>query len=245
MTLEIKKDTSCCITSHSRNEHNTSCRITPLSSNGRNTSGRKLLSLDLDSTLIHTVTLTAKELDTKLGTFIIKGDDYEPSQDEFLPLYLVKERPYMRKFIQRANQLFDLGVFTAADGYYADVVITNLFDGIDLKVRNTLNQCKVERNPITKEITKIKKPIATIMADNKQYNEKNILVIDDDPSTFEDNHLNAILVAPWHGEENDTLFKTLIKVIELAATLDDVRKIGEVWKSTLSNDTQLLPTAVV
>lgn len=182
----------------------------------------KLLVLDLDSTLIHSEYLTAQNLDTKLETFIIK--------DEEVSLYQVKKRPFLGKFIQEANKYFALGVWTASNETYADAVIANLFNGIDLAVRYSREKCVIEYHPQTTMIKKIKKPLSKITSENKNFHEKNTLFIDDNPTTYEDNSANAIGVSPWTGQEDDYLLKQLIDIIKVASQLEDVRKIGVAMK---------------
>ena len=180
----------------------------------------KLLIFDLDNTLIYSEILDASNIDTTLDTFLVKDED--------VTLILIKERPFLRRLIKEAAKYFHIGVWTASEGYYADAIISNLFDGIDLKVRYLRDKCHITLSPDGKSITKIKKPISKIAAENKSFDRTNILVLDDNPATFEDNPENAIQVRSWTGQENDITLFQLIDVIREAALLDDVRKIGQV-----------------
>lgn len=181
----------------------------------------KLLILDLDGTLIYTELLNIHNENTTLDTFIIKDDNENR--------YLVKERPFLRKFIHEANKLYNLGVWTASKKCYADAIISNIFDGITLEIQYSENHCKKQIDQ-KNNIAHIIKPISKILDVDKTYNPKNVLVVDDNVTTFSENPNNAIHIDSWKGEDDDNTLSVLIHAIKMAAKLDDVRKIGEVWK---------------
>jgi TFIIF-interacting CTD phosphatase-like protein len=179
----------------------------------------KNLILDLDNTLIFSEPLDHNNIQTKLDSFIIK--------DEEVRLYVIKERPYLRRFIKEINKYYNIGVWTASEGYYSEAIISNLFDGIDLSVVYLRKQCDIEMDPNTKVVTKIKKPISKIISENKQFDKTNTLVIDDNITTFEDNPENAIHVSSWFGCADDYVLFYLIDVLKEAVSLPDIRKIGQ------------------
>ncbi|KAI3847071.1 hypothetical protein MKW92_041578 [Papaver armeniacum] len=88
---------------------NTESSSTSSSSLPRKIEEKKLLVLDLDETLVHTV-LHSGSCDFSFTTI-----------EECT--YYVKKRPYVQEFLERASELFNVFVFTASDQMYADPVL--------------------------------------------------------------------------------------------------------------------------
>ncbi|CAN8275961.1 unnamed protein product [Cochlearia groenlandica] len=87
------------------------------------------LVLDLDHTLIHTVSVSQlskkekyllQEVDSRLDLWTVFDKGQEPNDVEMI----IKLRPFLREFLQEANKLFYLHVYTMGSRDYAETVLS-------------------------------------------------------------------------------------------------------------------------
>ena len=191
-----------------------------LKDNTYSPSDKPLLVLDLDETLVYTTQLNSTKIEEDIvDNFVAQFDD---------EIYVIKKRPHLDEFLEEAKKYFKISIWTAGEEEYANTVVSEIFDDIELEFVYSRKNCKIEIDLETKQIKKIRKPISTIMSENKYFNEKNILIVDDNPTIFEDNSGNALCIPSWKGDRNDKMLPTLISIIKEIAKLNDIRKYGDV-----------------
>ena len=73
--------------------------------------------LDLDETLIHCNTTNPKSTDLRLPIQFPSGEQVEAP---------VNIRPFVNQFLEEMSQLYEIIVFTASHGCYANVVLDHI-----------------------------------------------------------------------------------------------------------------------
>ncbi|KAI3946216.1 hypothetical protein MKW92_021406 [Papaver armeniacum] len=166
---------------------------------------KKLLVLDLDETLVHTVVHT--------GPFVVDGtcDLSFTIRDR---TYCVKLRPYVHKFLERASQLFNLVIFTASSKFYADTVI----DFLDpqrkfIGGRYYLDSVVFHVDGKVKDLTIFGVDLAKI------------ILVDNRPTNFRWQKDNGVPIESWYSDQQDEELSTLLPFLERLACADDVRPI--------------------
>jgi RNA polymerase II subunit A small phosphatase-like protein len=170
----------------------------------------KLLVLDLDETLIHSV----KEP-------LERTPDFRAFQ------YFVYKRPGVDCFLSTCTELFNLAVWTSAGEDYAHQIIKHIFPKpAQLRFVFSSERCSV-RFDYANGSYQILKPLRKLK--RKGYSLEKVLVVDDTPETFMDNYGNGILVRRYYGGEDDEELLLLLKYLELIASVENVRSLEKRW----------------
>ncbi|KAI3934814.1 hypothetical protein MKW98_026222 [Papaver atlanticum] len=186
--------------------HKTASRTPTSSSNSPNKIQEKktLLVLDLDETLVHRTISTGS---------LNKQCDFSFTIGERTCYVLL--RPYVRKFLERVSELFDVAIFTASGRGYADPTLDFLDPQHKLIARRYYKDSAVYR------------------VDGSYYKDLSIfgidlakvILVDDCPTNFCMQKDNGIPIASWYTDPQDDELSTLLPFLERLAAADDVRPI--------------------
>lgn len=172
------------------------------------TDQKKLLVLDLDETLIHSV-----------GTSLGRDWDFRTGN------YFTYKRPGLDAFLDRCCRFFNLAVWTSSSADYAARIVEMVFpETVELAFVFSANRCVPRRDRFSGDHY-VLKPLKKVKKLGFRLDE--ILVVDDDPRTFADNYGNAIEVAPYLGQENDCELGLLAEYLLLIQDRDDVRRLNK------------------
>lgn len=166
---------------------------------------RKTLILDLDETLIHSLSKGGKMssghmVEVKLGTHAI--------------LYYVHKRPHCDWFLEKVSQWYDVVIFTASVQEYADPVIDWLEqDKKYFKARYYRQHCTYRYGAYMKDLS-IAEP-----------NLSKAIIVDNSPLSYRINEENAIPIEGWISDPSDRDLLHLIPVLQNLHLINDVRSL--------------------
>ena len=174
-----------------------------------------LLVLDLDETLIHA---TESTLD--------RTPDFEYAD------YSVYLRPNLDWFLTTVSSYFRLAVWSSADDQYVENIVEKIKPaGVELEFVWGKSRCTTRRNLELdkyiheKRLKKVKK---------MGFEIEKILIVDDSPEKTKDNYGNAIYIAAFKGDVNDTELKFLAEYLESIKDTKNVRRIEKRgWKNKI------------
>jgi RNA polymerase II subunit A small phosphatase-like protein len=179
---------------------------------------KKLLVLDLDHTIVYS------SRSSNVADFYI----HTPTG-----VTAVQKRPGLDKFLDWAFENYDIGVWTAAGGGYADKIVEGVFHKHrPVFVKHFAHCSKV---PISLELRMIRqqtepyivvKPLRVL-----SYPITDILILDDTPETYLRNPRNAVPIKAWFGESDDVELERVKGVIFERMLRGDVRSDIVVWEA--------------
>ncbi|EGV62668.1 hypothetical protein CANTEDRAFT_125017 [Yamadazyma tenuis ATCC 10573] len=191
-------------------------RLFPLVRNPGKARRRKTLILDLDETLIHSL--------SKGSPRSLSGHDsniIEIKLNSVATLYHVHRRPYCDYFLKEISKWFDLHIFTASVREYADPIIDWLeneaaSDEKIFKKRYYRNDCTY-RNGVgyIKDLTKFF-PVEDL---------KNVIILDNSPVSYALNEDNGVMIEGWINDQNDKDLLNLLPMLHSLSLCIDVRFI--------------------
>lgn len=166
----------------------------------------KTLILDLDETLIHSLSRGAK---------FSQGQMVEVRlQNHFATLYLVNKRPHCDEFLNCVSQWYRLVVFTASVPAYADPMIDWLekerkyFDA-----RFYRQHCTQSSDGFIKDLTKVEPDLSKV------------LIIDNSPVSYSLHQENAIGIEGWISDPSDHSLLNILPFLEALRYSTDVRSL--------------------
>jgi len=175
--------------------------------------------LDLDETLIYGSLEQPEEWDFKSGR------------------YYIQKRPHIEEFLTFIFERFQCGIWTAAAPGYARDIVANTLEkwqqkrlicfhtGIHTKCKQ-VKECGFYSSMKFKKIKPLKKLSKRINCPLKQ-----MLMIDNTPSCFEENYGNGILVNDFEGGENDNELLLLMRYLKKFRGCSNVRHIEKrLWR---------------
>ncbi|RPA81816.1 hypothetical protein BJ508DRAFT_106331 [Ascobolus immersus RN42] len=165
---------------------------------------KKTLILDLDETLVHSVTI---------GSTMRSGHVVEVKlENQHAILYYVHKRPYCHWFLTEVAEYFSLVLFTASVQQYADPVINCIEEEKPIFERKLYRQdCINEGGAYVKDIGKVEKSLS------------NVLIIDNSPMSYCLHKENAIPIEGWLNDPTDIDLLSLVPVLRAVSTIHDVR----------------------
>lgn len=168
-------------------------------------SDRVTLVLDLDETLIHSEAEAISDADDRLE-FVLGA--------EKLQIY-VRHRPKVREFLRRANQLFEVVLFTASLKEYADCLLKSLDPGRRLlKHRYYRDSCSEINGVYVKDLSALGRGL------------KQVVIVDNSLPAFGYHLDNGILIQSWYEDKEDRALDQLWDFLEgELATAEDVRLV--------------------
>ncbi|XP_043689457.1 CTD small phosphatase-like protein 2-A isoform X3 [Telopea speciosissima] len=162
------------------------------------------LVLDLDETLVHS---TLEQCDDADFTFQVFFNMEEHT-------VYVRQRPYLRTFLETVAEMFEVVVFTASQSNYAEQLL-NLLDpeGKLISRRAYRESCIFSDGSYTKDLTVLEVELAKIA------------IIDNSPQVFRLQVNNGIPIKSWFDDPSDRALISLLPFLETLVDADDVRPI--------------------
>ena len=163
----------------------------------------KTLVLDLDDTLIHTVTgLTQKMIKTNGMPFTSKNG---------LAKFYV--RPGAHAFIEHMSKKCELLIFTAAKKSYANDILNTLDPNRHIPYRLTRQNCAGKGRRLAKDVRIL-----------KNRNPKNIIAVDNEPCYWsQESRDNLIPISNFEGHEEGKVLEHLEEYLNMLFEEDDIR----------------------
>lgn len=166
---------------------------------------KKLLLFDLDETLAHCVRGTPEvPPDVTLEITTPKGFKVQAK---------FNVRPYTKEMLELVNQYYEVGIFTASQNHYADVIL----EYIDPE--HKYFQHRFYRDSCIKASDSVYVKDLRIF---KNVPMKNILLVDNAVYCFGLQLSNGIPVMPFKEDKTDREFELLTKLLLRIAAEDDV-----------------------
>ncbi|PSS04879.1 CTD small phosphatase-like protein [Actinidia chinensis var. chinensis] len=160
------------------------------------------LVLDLDETLVHSTLEHFEEADFTFPVFF--------NMEEHT--VYVKQRPYLRMFLERVAEMFEIVVFTASQSIYAEQLLDILDpDGKLISRRAYRESCIFSDGSYTKDLTVLGVDLAKVA------------IIDNSPQVFRLQVNNGIPIKSWFDDPSDCALISLIPFLETLVDADDVR----------------------
>lgn len=143
--------------------------------------------LDIDHTLVHTLTMDQFNeipLDFMLQLDIVFFNN------ENINIAIIL-RPFVREFLHFLFQNYTVGIFTAGNAAYAEIIIEKIFNHNPVIALNSEDIIiSQERYPGYKNLKYVYDIIPT-------FNKFNTIIIDDHPEVFDSNKRNCIKIKPF------------------------------------------------
>ena len=170
---------------------------------------KKTLILDLDETLVHSSFHPLYYNDEIIQPDIFFTILFENKSHD---VYVLK-RPFLKEFLNKMNEIFNIYIFTASIKEYAYPLLLKLD-------KNKLITKKLFRESCT--LSKDNKFIKDLNVINE--NLKNVIIIDNNPNSYRYNKCNGLPIKTWHYDKNDKELIKIIPFLSFLATVEDVRE---------------------
>lgn len=165
---------------------------------------KKTLVLDLDETLIHSLSR---------GSRFSAGQMVEVKlESQFATLYFVNKRPFCDEFLRSVSQWYKLVVFTASVQAYADPMIDWLEQERKYFSQRLYRQhCTATPNGYIKDLSKIRGDLSKV------------IIVDNSPISYAMHEENAISVEGWISDPTDRSLQNLVPLLHALHYSCDVR----------------------
>ena len=165
---------------------------------------KKTLILDLDETLVH----------SSMNPFPKCADITLPINFMGRNIFIyVLKRPFLEKFLEEMNLIYDIIIFTASLPEYSEPLLDIIDKNKVIKLRLNRSHCRHYQNIYIKDLKVINR------------NLKDMIIIDNNPESYLMNKENAIPILTWEDDINDNELIKLIPVLKYLANVDDVRNV--------------------
>lgn len=162
------------------------------------------LVLDLDETLVHSSLEHCNDADFSFQVF---------SSLKEHTVY-VKKRPYLRAFLEKVSEMFQIVIFTASQSIYAKQLLDILDpEGKIISHRAYRDSCIFTDGSYTKDLTVLGVDLAKIV------------IIDNTPQVFRLQVNNGIPIKSWFDDPSDCALISLLPFLESLVDVEDVRPI--------------------
>ncbi|XP_077011233.1 carboxy-terminal domain RNA polymerase II polypeptide A small phosphatase 1 isoform X2 [Tamandua tetradactyla] len=159
--------------------------------------------IDLDETLVHSSFKPVNNAD-----FIIPVEI-----DGVVHQVYVLKRPHVDEFLQRMGELFECVLFTASLAKYADPVADLLDKWGAFRARLFRESCVFHRGNYVKDLSRLGRDL------------RRVLILDNSPASYVFHPDNAVPVASWFDNMNDTELHDLLPFFEQLSRVDDVYSV--------------------
>ncbi|CCK69683.1 Nem1-Spo7 phosphatase catalytic subunit NEM1 KNAG_0C05850 [Huiozyma naganishii CBS 8797] len=182
---------------------------------------KKTLVMDLDETLIHSVSRGTTHPNSSQGHIV----EVKFSISGVSTLYYVFKRPYCDLFLTKVSKWYDIVIFTASMKEYADPVIDWLESSFAGKFSRRLyrNDC-ILRDGVG-YIKDLKMVTRGSNLGTSPDRLEDVIIVDNSPVSYALNVDNAIQVEGWINDPTDTDLLNLIPLLEALENTTDVRNI--------------------
>lgn len=162
------------------------------------------LVLDLDETLVHSTLEHCDDADFTFSVFFNMKDH---------SVY-VKQRPFLKMFLERVAEIFEVAIFTASERIYAEQLLDILDpEGKLISRRAYRESCTFSNGSYTKDLTVLGIDLAKVA------------IVDNCPQVFRLQVNNGIPIKSWFDDPSDHALISLLPFLETLAEADDVRPI--------------------
>ncbi|XBI64677.1 hypothetical protein VPH35_044747 [Triticum aestivum] len=162
------------------------------------------LVLDLDETLVHSTLDHCDISDFSIQVFFNMKDH----------TVHVTQRPYLKMFLEKVAQMFELVIFTASQRIYAEQIIDRLDpDGKLISQRIYRESCIFSDGSYTKDLTILGVHLAKVA------------IIDNTPQVFQLQVDNGIPIKSWFDDPADQELVELLPFLETLVDAEDVRPL--------------------
>ncbi|RZC67488.1 hypothetical protein C5167_011176 [Papaver somniferum] len=126
----------------------------------------------------------------------------------------VRQRPYLKPFLEKVAEMFEIIVFTASQSSYAEQLL-NILDpsGKLISERAYRESCLFSDGSYTKDLTVLGVDLAKVA------------IIDNSPQVFRLQVNNGIPIKSWFDDPSDRALVSLLPFLETLVDADDVRPI--------------------
>lgn len=206
-------------------------RLYPLSRNPNKKRRKKTLILDLDETLIHSLSRGSPRSFNSSSASAPRM--IEIKLNNVASLYYVHKRPYCDFFLKEISKWFELQIFTASVKEYADPIIDWLENDI---VDFTNDPSKALRTP-SKIFTRryyrtdctYREGVGYIKDLSKFFPKeedlKNVIILDNSPISYALHEDNAVMIEGWINDQSDRDLVNLLPMLHSLSLCIDVRFI--------------------
>ncbi|RCI16411.1 hypothetical protein L249_1985 [Ophiocordyceps polyrhachis-furcata BCC 54312] len=178
---------------------------------------QKTLILDLDETLIHSMSKggrmsTGHMVEVRLNTASVRMGAGRAAQHPIL--YWVNKRPFCDEFLRRVCKWFNLVVFTASVQEYADPVIDWLeSERKFFSARYYRQHCTYRQGAYIKDLSSVEPDLSKVM------------ILDNSPLSYLFHQDNAIPIQGWINDPTDNDLMHLVPMLEGLQYVHDVRAL--------------------
>ncbi|KAL7795993.1 HAD-like domain-containing protein [Trichoderma ceciliae] len=178
---------------------------------------QKTLILDLDETLIHSMSKgrmnSGHMIEVQLNTATL-GMSGQNSAAQHPILYWVNKRPFCDEFLRRVCKWFNLVVFTASVQEYADPVIDWLeSERKFFSARYYRQHCTYRQGAYIKDLSSVEPDLSKVM------------ILDNSPLSYLFHEDNAIPIQGWINDPTDGDLMHLVPLLEGLQYVHDVRAL--------------------
>ncbi|KAK5660068.1 hypothetical protein OQA88_13537 [Cercophora sp. LCS_1] len=180
---------------------------------------QKTLILDLDETLIHSMSKGGRMssghmVEVRLNTTYVGVGGQASIGPQHPILYYVHKRPHCDEFLRRISKWYNLVVFTASVQEYADPVIDWLeADRKFFSARYYRQHCTFRHGAFIKDLSSVEPDLSKVM------------ILDNSPLSYMFHQDNAIPIQGWISDPTDNDLMYLIPLLEGLQYVSDVRAL--------------------
>lgn len=194
-------------------------RLFPRSRNPDKRRKRKTLILDLDETLIHSLSRGApRSLGSSGSCHMI-----ELKVNSVATLYYVYKRPFCDFFLKEISRWFELQIFTASVKEYADPIIDWLESEIVDPQLSMFTKRYYRGDCTYRPGVGYIKDLSKIFA--KEEDLKNVVILDNSPISYALQEHNGVMIEGWINDQNDRDLLNLLPMLYSLSLCIDVRFI--------------------
>ena len=188
-----------------------------------NENNKKTLILDLDETLVHSAfSPFSRKSDIELEIYI---------EGENKMLYVLK-RPYVDRFLLELSSLYELVIFTASISPYANPLLDELDKNKCIKYRLFREHCTYENGIYIKDLKIFDRKI------------NNMIIIDNNPLSYDNNTENGIPILSWYENVNDDELLRLLPILKYMSN-PDINDVRPIIKKIVDRNNEILDYAAI
>ncbi|KAJ0318525.1 hypothetical protein Brms1b_004300 [Colletotrichum noveboracense] len=180
---------------------------------------QKTLILDLDETLIHSMSKggrmsTGHMVEVRLNQTYVGAGGQTSIGPQHPILYWVNKRPHCDDFLRRVCKWYNLVVFTASVQEYADPVIDWLeAERKFFSARYYRQHCTFRQGAFIKDLSSVEPDLSKVM------------ILDNSPLSYMFHQDNAIPIQGWINDPTDNDLLHLVPLLEGLQYVSDVRAL--------------------